>query len=255
MKIHILGYSNDGPSWGVPLSVTEHHILFFVTRGIALYHFDDSTVRVNQGEGMFIRQNIARWAEPAGKEPISMYYIHFREVADADLHAFDGERYRLLQPLNFDYLKQRFSMLVECWIGRMPSYDLISRGMAMELLGVVQMDLIGSAHSPARRNLASRVQQYIVQHYKKPIRMEEIAAEVERSPAYVSTVFKEVTGRTPVEYMHQVRITAARELLLTSNKTIGEISELLGYCDPTYFTTIYKKFVGHPPSKMVKERR
>ena len=137
---------------------------------------------------------------------------------------------------------------------RLESFDLISRGILMEILGIVQRDLAGGKGSPARRSLALRIQQYIVQRYRHPLRLPELADAVGRSPNYVSTVFREMTGKSPVEYLHEVRISAARELLMTTNMTIGEIAEFLGYCDQTYFNVMYKKIVGHPPSHTLKIR-
>jgi YesN/AraC family two-component response regulator len=49
-----------------------------------------------------------------------------------------------------------------------------------------------------------------------------------------------------------MRVSAARELLLTTNMTIGEIAETLGYCDQSYFHFMYKKIIGHPPSHTLK---
>jgi YesN/AraC family two-component response regulator len=129
---------------------------------------------------------------------------------------------------------------------------MIARGILLEILGIVRREVGGGTHSNSRRSLALRIQQYIVQHYREPFQLGDLAREVDRTPTYVSTVFKEVTGRTPVEYMHEVRVSAARELLLTNSMTIGEIAESLGYCDQTYFNYMYKKIVGHPPSHTLK---
>src|SRR5690606_36038642 len=108
-----------------------------------------------------------------------------------DLSAFSDKAYTVIRPLNYDYMRQRFSMLFECWIGMMPNYDLIARGIAMELLGIVQRDLSGSTLSSSRRNLALSIQQYIVKNHREQLRLDDLAQVVERSPTYVSTVFKE----------------------------------------------------------------
>ncbi|MDF2661247.1 MAG: hypothetical protein K0Q94_4038 [Paenibacillus sp.] len=239
-------------NWGVPESTVKHHVLFLIVRGSATYRFGDETVHIRKGEGLFFPKGSLRSAVSDGEEPIQLYSAHFRDTLPEDLALLQNGIFQLIRPLHYDYLKQRFSMLNECWIGKMPYYELIARGILSEILGIVQRELTGGAHSASRRNLAHRIQQHIVQHYTKPLRISELAETVNRSPTYVSTVFKEVTGRTPIEYMHEVRISAARELLLTDNMTIGEISESLGYCDQTYFNYMYKKIVGHPPSHTLK---
>lgn len=228
-------------NWKVPLAPTRHHILFLVTKGACIYRFANQTLQISKGEGLFIPQDTMRSAETDSSNPHQMYSAHFRELNHEDLSSFIDEPFKLIQPLSYDYLKQRFSMLNECWIGKMPNYKLISRGILLEILGITQRELTIGTHSPTRRNLALRIQQYIIQHFREPLRLSELAQHVDRSPTYVSTAFKEVTGRTPVEYMHEVRISAARELLMTTNMTIREISESFGYCDQTYFNYMYKK--------------
>lgn len=255
MQIDNIIFLEEGNvNWNVPLSLTRHHILLFVTKGKVNYRIGDVTIQIGKGEGLFFPQGTMRSAESVLGEPHQMYSAHFRDISPADLSLFLNEPFKFIRPLGYDYLKQRFSLLSECWIGKMPSYELISRGILIEILGIVQRELAGGAFSSSRRNLALRIQQYIVQHYRKPLRLVELAANVDRSPTYISTVFKEVTGRTPIEYLHEVRISAARDLLMTTNMTIGDISESLGYCDQTYFNYMYKKFVGHPPSHTLKVR-
>jgi AraC-like DNA-binding protein len=255
MKIdHVLFQQAVHGNWSVPLAPTRHHILFLITKGAALYTIGDQTIRVRKGEGLFIPQHTLRSATADPADPHLMYSAHFRDVLPEDLAPFTDEPFKLIRPLGYDYFKQRFSMLNECWIGKMPGHELISRGILTEILGIVQRELASGTHSPTKSSLALRIQQYIVRHFREPLRLEELARHVDRSPTYISAVFKEVTGRTPVEYMHEVRVAAARELLLTTNMTIGEISESLGYCDQTYFNYMYKKVVGHPPSHTLKVR-
>lgn len=256
MKIDNIAFQHAvNGNWRVPWTTVKHDIFLLVLKGAATYRIGQQTVKVHKGEGLFFPQGTLRSAESdITAEPIQLYSAHFRDLSLADL-PMRGEPFIHIRPLGYDYLKQRFSMLNECWIGKMPSYEMISRGILFEILGTVQRELSGGNHSSARRNLALRIQQYIVKRYREPLRLSELAQIVDRSPTYIATVFKEVTGRTPIEYMHEVRISAARELLLTDNMTIGEIAESLGYCDQTYFNYMYKKIVGHPPSHTLKMQR
>lgn len=255
MQIDNVSFQQDvNGSWQLKPAAAPHHILLIVLRGQVEYQFGDSVARIRKGEGLFYPQGTVRSAQADRTEPLQLYSAHFRCEPSSEIALLASEPYQHLKPLGFDYLKQRFSVLHECWIGRLESFDLISRGILMEILGIVQRDLAGGKGSPARRSLALRIQQYIVQRYRHPLRLPELADAVGRSPNYVSTVFREMTGKSPVEYLHEVRISAARELLMTTNMTIGEIAEFLGYCDQTYFNVMYKKIVGHPPSHTLKIR-
>ncbi|TMV48023.1 AraC family transcriptional regulator [Paenibacillus mesophilus] len=252
MKIDNIAFQQAvNGNWRVPRKTVKHDILILVIRGAAAYRIGEEAVVVRKGEGLFFPEGTLRSAEADKSEPLQLYSAHFRDLS-IEGHPLRGEPYVHIRPLGCDYLKQRFSMLYEHWIGKMPGYEFIACGILMEILGLVHRERFGDSHSSSRRNLALRVQQYIVQHYREPLRLSDMAQVVNRSPTYVSSVFKEVTGRPPIEYMHEVRIAAARELLLTDTMTIGEIAESLGYCDQTYFNYMYKKIVGHPPSHTLK---
>ncbi|CAG7644838.1 AraC family transcriptional regulator [Paenibacillus allorhizosphaerae] len=254
LKIEHVFFDHSHTKWNMALAPTRYHILLLVVKGTVDYRLGDANVTLGKGDGLFIPQGTlrSRSVHTDASEPQQMYSVHFRDSSPEYLVHFMDEPYKRIRPFGYDYLKQRFSMLSECWLGKMPCYEMISQGIALEILGLIQSELVAEGIPSSKRNLAARIQQYIVKHYRDPIRLQELAAYVDRSPNYISSVFKEVTGRTPVEYMHEVRITSAREMLLTTNMTIGEIADALGYCDQTYFNYMYKKIVGQPPSHLKK---
>jgi AraC-like DNA-binding protein len=253
MKIdHVIFDQSVGEKWSVRKSATKHHILFLMLRGKAVYYIGDQVIELHKGNGLFMPEGTIRSAVTDPSDPHLMYSVHFKSSTE-ELAFLTDEPYKIIQPLGFDYLKQRFSVLYECWVGRMPCYEMITRGILLEILGIIQRELGSKKLSSSKRNLAIRVQQYIVQHYRSSLSLDELSQEVDRTPNYISNVFKEVIGSTPVQYMHQVRINTARELMLTTSMTIGGIADYLGYCDQTYFNYMYKKIVGQPPSFTLKE--
>ncbi|GGD47055.1 AraC family transcriptional regulator [Paenibacillus nasutitermitis] len=238
--------------WEVPLGPTNQHILFLVTKGAVIYEIEGKTLQIGQGEGLFMPKGTLRTSTAIPGDPHVMYAAYFSDVPWEELAPFLNEPYKWFRPHSYDYLKQRFSMLHECWVGKMQGYDLITRGILMEMMGIVQRDLFAGSRPSSRRSLVLQMQEYIIRHYCEQLQISDLANYVDRSPTYVSTVFKQVTNRSPITYMHEVRIAAARDLLMTTNMTIGEIAETLGYCDQTYFNHMYKKIVGHPPSYTLK---
>jgi transcriptional regulator GlxA family with amidase domain len=60
--------------------------------------------------------------------------------------------------------------------------------------------------------------------------------------------FKTAVGQTPLEYLQEVRMNAARELLKTSNLSINEIADKVGYQDTGYFSSLFKKIFSTTPN-------
>lgn len=202
MRIDVVSHHHAAHGgWKVPLTPTNQHILFLVTGGTVIYRIAGETLRIGKGEGLFMPQGTLRSSEMVPADPHVMYAAYFRDLAQEDLAPLADEPFKLFRPHGYDYLKQRFSMLHECWVGKLHGSDLIARGILTEILGRVQRDLSAGGRSSSRRSLALQLQEYIIRHYREPLHIQELADHVDRSPNYVSAVFKQVTNRTPTSLM------------------------------------------------------
>ncbi len=89
---------------------------------------------------------------------------------------------------------------------------------------------------------------YIEMNYAEEITLEELSKEVGLSKSYLSTMFKKETGRNIVEYVNDLRIKKAKELILKSDLRIFEVAERIGFKDPKYFSKQFKRSVGVSPN-------
>ena len=96
------------------------------------------------------------------------------------------------------------------------------------------------------------VRQYVAEHYREPLTLEQVSAVAELSPAYLSTVFKKDTGMTFLEYLSKIRMEAAKRLLKETNRTVADICGLVGYNDVRYFTKTFTKYSGLKPNEYRK---
>ncbi len=90
---------------------------------------------------------------------------------------------------------------------------------------------------------------YIREHFDKDISLDDVSRTVNISPYYFSKIFKEETGENFIEYLTNVRIERAKELLNSSEYTMKEICSMCGYSDPNYFSRSFKKNVGVTPTE------
>ncbi|KRF08097.1 hypothetical protein ASG89_16840 [Paenibacillus sp. Soil766] len=68
-----------------------------------------------------------------------------------------------------------------------------------------------------------------------------------KTPPYLITCFSQAFGCPPLQFMHKLRLAKAEELLLSTERSIEEISLELGYCDSTYFYSVFRKHHGTGP--------
>jgi len=110
------------------------------------------------------------------------------------------------------------------------------------------------AGEPRYEDLTSRAIAYMQQHLSKKIGLEEIASHCDTSVSHFCLLFKRSTSHTPVEYLNNLRIQQACQLLDLTTLKISEISEHLGFSDPFYFSRVFKKSIGQSPKEYRKQK-
>jgi two-component system, response regulator YesN len=86
-----------------------------------------------------------------------------------------------------------------------------------------------------KEKLLHKVKNYLKENYTQTIGLDEIAVNFHKSPAYLSSLFSKNTGVTLFEYIINMRMEKAKELLRTTNKKISDICQQVGYENQRYF--------------------
>ena len=95
-----------------------------------------------------------------------------------------------------------------------------------------------------------QAKEYIDHHYMDPdLSLNEVAAQVNLSPSHFSVVFSKEACHTFKEYLTEIRITKAKELLRTTALRSADIAYQIGYSDPHYFSHVFRKITGLSPNE------
>lgn len=89
----------------------------------------------------------------------------------------------------------------------------------------------------------------------RSINIDELAAMVNMSTSSFYSQFKQVTGFSPLQYLKRLRLTEARQIMLSENKDATSTAYLVGYESPSQFSREYVRFFGSPPQRDVSEFR
>lgn len=102
----------------------------------------------------------------------------------------------------------------------------------------------------------SEIMAYIRENYTNTdLNIVYVAEKFNLTPAYLSRIFKKETGVGPAEYLQTIRLEAAKELLTSSDLTIREISEIVGYQYVLTMNRVFKKMLGVTPSQYIAENK
>ncbi|MFE2726141.1 helix-turn-helix domain-containing protein [Kitasatospora sp. NPDC059327] len=81
-----------------------------------------------------------------------------------------------------------------------------------------------------------------------PVRIGAVARELAVSRDTLATVVRRLTGSTPTEYLMRLRLDRAKVLLAGTDRPVAHIAREVGYPDPAYFTRVFTRYVGDPPT-------
>ena len=98
-------------------------------------------------------------------------------------------------------------------------------------------------------DIIKTARKYIDDNFAKDISLDDVSRKVNISPYYFSKIFKEEIGLNFIEYLTNIRMDKAKELLTESNMSMKEICGACGYTDPNYFSRSFKKNVGVTPTE------
>ena len=113
-------------------------------------------------------------------------------------------------------------------------------------------ELIDDKRSGNTRSFVTKAQEYVADHYgDQDLSIDFICNYLGVSSAYFSTVFKKETGKTFVGYLTDYRMEKAEKMLVETDEKTYIIAQQVGYSDPNYFSYVFKKQFGVPPSEYV----
>ncbi|MBS6007090.1 MAG: helix-turn-helix transcriptional regulator [Clostridium baratii] len=164
-----------------------------------------------------------------------------------------------------DELLKCCSEIVDEQKGSKPSYPFMLKALVMKLLVLLDRELNEdinelikhdiSFKSREKKVIVENITEYLSKNYVKDISLETLSKNMYLSPVYISKIFKEIMGDSPINYLIKIRLSKAKELLNNSNTPIKTIAKMVGYNDPYYFSKLFKKYYGISPNKFKEKQK
>lgn len=144
--------------------------------------------------------------------------------------------------------------------GQLNSYDEIvdqafactARDMLEELFRRKLSDLSRQLMLSSPAELVARIKSYVEVNYAQRLTLEELAATIGYTPAYLGKLFRSQTGMRFADYLGSIRLDRAKEMLQTG-ANVHEVAEQVGYRDIDYFNRKFKQRFGANPSSFKKK--
>lgn len=104
------------------------------------------------------------------------------------------------------------------------------------------------------QQMVAQVKAFVQNHMADLLRLDDLAEAAGLSKYHFSREFKRSTGVTPMTFLRQVRVEAARSLLLSTSWTLRAIAEQVGFRDEFQLSRVFSRVTGMPPSSLRSDR-
>lgn len=220
----------------------KHHGLIYTYKGTETYKFSDCIINAAPNTVAYL---------PKGRE----YHITF-DGDESSVIAIDFEVSEVMDIAPFvvelesnNTLSALFIKCTSEWQNRKTAYNSICMSILYNIIGSCARTEEKFIHPGKYEKIRDAVD-YLHNHYtEQNFRIEYLSELSDINPAYFARLFSDKFGMSPKEYVLELKLRRARELLSQEKYTISEIASLLGYSDVYHFSKSFKNSTGIPPSE------
>lgn len=231
---------------------TPQHILMICVEGRGWVKIGNERLLLQPNDAVFIPCHTAHSYGADDEDPWTIYWAHFvGDDADYFLGRLGAQQYVI--PVDEDIVASLQHPFAEAFAVLAQDYTLPRLIHVAQLLRHVLSLLLYAnrsftpgMHTTRYRSL-ERAITYMRERLDQPLRVQDIALQAGLSVAQFTTLFRQLTGHSPIDYFIHLRVRHACHLLDTTDMTVQEVCWALGYNDPYYFSRAFKKVMGLSP--------
>lgn len=230
--------------------------LLYIASGKAHFHFDGKEQIVTAGHMVLYRPKEPQKYEYYGNDQTEVYWVHFTGGNVTNIlrsYGLTDDKHVFYCSSGLDYQNLFRTMINELQMCRENYAEMLE--MYLRQIFIMMHRYFLTSLKTSNPHVVEEIDKatlYFNEHYNENISIDEYAQNNHVSVSWFIRNFKQCTGSTPLQYILSKRIYNAEILLQDSSYNLTEISEIIGYDNPLYFSRIFKKVKGISPSEYRK---
>lgn len=233
----------------------EHLELHYILRGRAVFHVDCQRYEVKAGDLIIANRNELH----AGYSTVVPYEALLLVFDPSALSPELGEKHLRFQSLVREdaAVWQRMTAIFDAWDEQGLGYRALCRARVTELLVYLcrhyAADRVAPKEMDKRRRDLERLQpalDYIEQNYAERISVDRLAQLLCLSADRLGHLFRDGVGQAPLQYINEIRLRKAMNLLKTKEHTVTEVAQAVGFFDYNHFGRLFRRRYGCTPNQV-----
>ena len=238
---------NDGKPYTVvrERGRVDYHILY-ISEGECVCLYDDSETVMTKGNFVLYPPGVKqKYSFPEGKY-VKRFWIHFSGYGVKDILEKLGLGGGIYRTSVEQEVENCFEKMIYDHSAGTNKSQVAAEGELIRLLSLLSRES-GEQSATAYSDTVTKMLKYIHSNWQKPISVADVAKKVSLSESRTAHIFKEAIGKGIHGYVMGLRISTAKELLTSTDMSISDIGETVGFNDPLYFSRAFKAGVGLSP--------
>lgn len=243
--------------WKFEHDVLLYHNLIYVYDGLGTFEYDGIKKQVKAGDLVFFPKGCCRSMRTDASRLLKLYTVNFhaalplKENAGWQIEPAEFS-FAFIKSLDDEAVRQQFMVLFErlnfLFLTGENMQKVKLRETLSEILALADFCQNPKSISYSSRDKANKAVHYMTAHYGEKLTLKVLAESVGLSPSHFSAVFREATGRSPIDYLIHLRIFKAKQLL-SDGCSVTEVARAVGFSDIYYFSNLFRKIEGVSPSR------
>lgn len=226
--------------------------LLYIAAGKGHFHFADKDEIVSAGHMVLYRPKEPQKYEYYCEDQTEVYWVHFTGGNVKNIlrsYGITDDKRVFYCGSGLEYQNHFRTMIQELQMCKEDYQEMLE--MHLRQIFITIHRYLNTEAAVGNSQIAEAIDKsrtYFSEHYNENIRIDEYASSLGMSTSWFIRNFKQYTGETPMQYILALRIHNAEILLKNPQYNISEISQIIGYENPLYFSRVFKKVKGLSPS-------
>jgi AraC-like DNA-binding protein len=249
-KIFYHVFRKCSQEWRLRRHTVDDYDLTYVIRGNARYTIDDTIYELVPGDLLYLADGMEKEAITYPKNPMHCFSINFNSKYPST--KVPPPFFPVLSNIGLRQdIIDMFRELTISWTEQQKGYTMKTRALLTLILHRLSEIILYNIDSTPGDYRINRIIHYIQTHYAEKVTVKHLANRAHLDTDYFGRLFKREMGASVHEYITQIRVRNAENMLQSGIYKVHEVAEHCGFSDVFHFYKSFKSIRGFPPSRCI----